>query len=111
MVTKSQNKRIGENYLHNHPEMEMQLNIPRNHVIVDRKDWEEVVKFVIESTSNDCSPTEENQAVSELIEILQKACEKATKFEYQVFAIPEYKYRNYYLRTSQKIKIQYLYSA
>lgn len=38
-------KKVGYNYLHNHREMEKQLNLPNDHVIVDRKDWEEVVNF------------------------------------------------------------------
>ena len=35
------------NFLHNHPEMEKilsDLNEPHNHVIVDRKDWEQFKK-------------------------------------------------------------------
>ena len=31
-------------FLHNHPMMERDLNIPRDHVIVDRKDWEQFQK-------------------------------------------------------------------
>lgn len=42
-------KLVGYNYLHNHNGMEKQLNIPTDHVIVDRKDWEEVVRFFNEN--------------------------------------------------------------
>ena len=43
-------KRVGYDYLHNHQGMEKQLNVPSDHVIVDRKDWEEVVRFFNEHT-------------------------------------------------------------
>ena len=42
-------KRVGYDYLHKHTEMEKQLNVPTDHVIVDRKDWEEVVRFFNEN--------------------------------------------------------------
>jgi hypothetical protein len=37
--------RVGYDYLHNHTGMEKKLNVPQDHVIVDRQDWEEVVRF------------------------------------------------------------------
>jgi hypothetical protein len=37
--------RVGYDYLHNHTGMEKQLKVPQDHVIVDRQDWEEVVRF------------------------------------------------------------------
>lgn len=42
-------KRVGYDYLHNHTGMEKQLNVPTDHVIVDRKDWEKVVRFFNEN--------------------------------------------------------------
>ena len=38
--------KAGENFLHSHPGMEKESKIPRTHVIVDRGDWEETVKFL-----------------------------------------------------------------
>ena len=38
-------KLVGFNYLHRHPQMENDNDISANHVIVDRKDWEEVVNY------------------------------------------------------------------
>jgi len=39
-------KKIVEfNYLHNHPQMEKASGIDPDHVIVDRKEWEEVVEY------------------------------------------------------------------
>lgn len=38
-------KHVGYDYLHNHKEMEKKLNVPFDHVIVDKKDWEEVIMF------------------------------------------------------------------
>lgn len=37
---------MGFNYLHNHPIMEKKLNVDNEHVIVDRKDWEDVVDYM-----------------------------------------------------------------
>lgn len=45
-------KHMGRNYLHNHPLMEKELNVPKDHVIVDRKDWEEVIKFFTQENLN-----------------------------------------------------------
>ncbi len=39
------NLKTGFNYLHRHPQMEQSLNVDAKHVIVDRKDWEEVVNY------------------------------------------------------------------
>jgi hypothetical protein len=38
-------KKVGVNFLHNHPGMENKKNIGCNHVIVDREDWENIVEF------------------------------------------------------------------
>ena len=38
-------KQIGFNYLHRHPQMEGDNDIDSKHIIVDRKDWEEVVNY------------------------------------------------------------------
>ena len=39
-------KIIGVNYLHNHPRMEMDiLRTDKSHVIIDRDEWEEVLKY------------------------------------------------------------------
>lgn len=46
---KKELKRAGYDYLHSHREMEKQLNVPADHVIVDRKDWEEVVRFLMKN--------------------------------------------------------------
>ena len=44
------NKIIGVNYLHNHPYMEMSILIgDRSHVIIDRDEWEELLKFFREN--------------------------------------------------------------
>jgi hypothetical protein len=36
---------VGQNYLHMHPHLEEKLGIEEDHVIVDKKDWLEIVKF------------------------------------------------------------------
>jgi len=36
-------KTIGFNYLHRHPEMERKLKIDDGHVILDKRDWQDVV--------------------------------------------------------------------
>lgn len=41
------NKHVGFNYLHRHPKEEQIKNLDSDHVIVDRKDWEEVVEYFI----------------------------------------------------------------
>ena len=38
-------KLVGFNYLHRHSKLEADCNLDSNHVIVDRKDWEEVVNY------------------------------------------------------------------
>lgn len=38
-------KVIGFNYLHRHSQTEASLNVDSEHVIVDRKEWEEVVDY------------------------------------------------------------------
>jgi len=38
-------KIIGVNYLHNHPTTEISLQLDEEHVIVDRNEWEEVIRF------------------------------------------------------------------
>jgi len=38
-------KQVGFNYLHRHSTTEQQLGVDSEHVIVDRKDWEEVVNY------------------------------------------------------------------
>lgn len=38
-------KRIGHNFLHNHPNKQNMKAIGPNHVIVNKRDWELVVKF------------------------------------------------------------------
>lgn len=38
-------KIVGFNYLHQHPQTETSLNVDIDHVIVDRKDWKEVVDY------------------------------------------------------------------
>lgn len=38
-------KLIGFNYLHRHTVTEKILNVDSEHVIIDRKDWEEVVDY------------------------------------------------------------------
>lgn len=44
-------KIVGYNFLHNHPGMEKQLSLPDDHVVVDRKDWEAVVRLFNENPS------------------------------------------------------------
>lgn len=41
----SRKKNVGVDYLHRHPKMEQSLNIGTGHIIVDRKEWEEVVDY------------------------------------------------------------------
>jgi len=36
-------KNIGINYLHRHTKMEEMLKIDDNHVIIDKRDWQDVV--------------------------------------------------------------------
>jgi len=38
-------KLVGLNYLHRHTQTEKILNVDSEHVIIDRKDWEEVVEY------------------------------------------------------------------
>ena len=38
-------KKVGFNYLHRHTQTETSLNVGAEHVIVDRKEWEEVVDY------------------------------------------------------------------
>lgn len=38
-------KLIGDNFLHNHPLIEARLDLDANHVIVDRLDWERIIRF------------------------------------------------------------------
>lgn len=38
-------KIIGQNYLHPHPVMQDVNDIDKDHVIVDRDEWEEVISF------------------------------------------------------------------
>lgn len=38
-------KIVGFNFLHQHPGMQTEMKIDDNHVIVDKKQWEEVVDF------------------------------------------------------------------
>ena len=45
MFKKYRKKDIGINYLHGHPGMEEMLKIDDAHVIIDKKDWQEVVCF------------------------------------------------------------------
>ncbi|MCK9574553.1 MAG: hypothetical protein WC979_01465 [Candidatus Pacearchaeota archaeon] len=39
-------KRIGLDYLHTHPSTQRMLSVDDEHVIVDRKDYEEVIRFL-----------------------------------------------------------------
>lgn len=39
---------IGVTYLHPHTELSIELGLDSDHVIVDRKDWEQVVKYLRE---------------------------------------------------------------
>ena len=41
-------KIIGVSYLEAHSEMQKSLGVPEDHVIVDKKEWEEVVHFLQE---------------------------------------------------------------
>ena len=36
-----------EKFLHDHPVLEQKLGIDKNHVIVDRKDWEKIKQLII----------------------------------------------------------------
>ena len=38
-------KVVGYNYLHTHVSMETALNVPDDHVVVDRKEYEEVIDY------------------------------------------------------------------
>lgn len=38
-------KKVGYNFLHTHPQTEKSLKLDEKHVIVDRKEWEEVVDY------------------------------------------------------------------
>jgi len=42
-------KKIGKNYLHTHPMKENEVNLDDGHVIVDRKELEEVQQFFIDN--------------------------------------------------------------
>lgn len=42
-------KIIGYNFLENHPEKEKELNLDPEHVIVDRRDWENVTRYFLEN--------------------------------------------------------------
>jgi len=44
-MSKQSKKIIGVNFLNRHPGMESRLNVPDDHVIVDKKDWEEIVRL------------------------------------------------------------------
>lgn len=37
-------------FLHNHPQMEKRFNLPKDHVIVDRKEWKDAHKYLSEKT-------------------------------------------------------------
>jgi phage pi2 protein 07 len=39
-------KLIGVNYLHSHPHLEKTLNVPDDHIIVDKKEWETVIEYL-----------------------------------------------------------------
>lgn len=39
-------KKIGVNFLHRHIATEMRLGVPKDHVVVDKKDWELVVDYL-----------------------------------------------------------------
>lgn len=56
-------KIIGVNFLHRHPGMESYLNIPEDHVIVDKKDWEEIVRLcsINEHITDALNPEEEDE--------------------------------------------------
>jgi hypothetical protein len=41
----AQKKFVGLGYLHQHSVMERQLGVDADHVIVDKKDWEEVCQY------------------------------------------------------------------
>ena len=41
-------KLVGGNYLHRHPNTEQALNLDSEHVIVDHKDWKEVVDYFLD---------------------------------------------------------------
>lgn len=43
---------MGSNFLHNHPGKEKQLELDKDHVIVDREDWELALKILNETTEN-----------------------------------------------------------
>ncbi len=40
---------IGIHYLHRHPVMQEKLGVDDDHIIVDKKDWKEVVKALQEN--------------------------------------------------------------
>lgn len=42
---------IKSNFLHNHPQKERELGLDRNHVIVDREDWEIAKRYVPKYTN------------------------------------------------------------
>lgn len=42
----------GVTFLHSHQRMERENNIPEDHVIVDKKDWELVLKYLRDEVPN-----------------------------------------------------------
>lgn len=42
-------KIVGYNYLHDHPLKEQSLGVDNEHVIVDRIDYEEIIKYFIDN--------------------------------------------------------------
>lgn len=42
-------KIMGVNFLHNHPRTERQAGLDENHVVVDRDDWEKIIRFFDEN--------------------------------------------------------------
>ena len=37
---------LGKTYFHTHPKMEHHLNIPEDHVLIDREDYNEVLEIM-----------------------------------------------------------------
>jgi len=44
----SKRKMVGYNFIHTHPQTEKSLNLDKTHVIVDRKDWEQIVNYFMD---------------------------------------------------------------
>lgn len=44
-MQKMKTKIVGMNFLNNHPKTERLLNVPEDHVIVDRSEWIEIIEF------------------------------------------------------------------